>query len=34
MLREYEAPALDPALDEALQAFMAKRKEGLPDGVA
>jgi trimethylamine--corrinoid protein Co-methyltransferase len=34
MLREYEAPALDPALDEALQAFMAKRKEGLPDSVA
>jgi len=34
MLREYEAPALDPALDEALQAFMAKRKEVLPDSVA
>lgn len=34
MLRDYEAPALDPALDEALQTFMAKRKEGLPDGVA
>ncbi len=34
MLRDYEAPALDPALDEALQAFMAKRKEGLPDSVA
>ena len=34
MLCDYEAPALDPALDEALQAFMAKRKVGLPDGVA
>jgi trimethylamine--corrinoid protein Co-methyltransferase len=33
MLREYQAPALDPALDEALQAFMAKRKEKLPDSV-
>lgn len=33
MLREYEAPALDPAIDEALQAFIAKRKEKLPDGV-
>ena len=33
MLRDYEAPALDPGLDEALQAFMAKRKEKLPDGV-
>ena len=29
-----EAPALDPALDEALQAFMAERKEGLADSVA
>ncbi|MEK9924413.1 MAG: trimethylamine methyltransferase family protein, partial [Alphaproteobacteria bacterium] len=27
----YEAPALDPAIDEALQAFIAKRKEELPD---
>ena len=33
-LREYEAPPLDPAIDEALQAFMAKRKETLPDGVS
>lgn len=29
-LRDYEAPALD----EALQAIMAKRKEGPPDSVA
>ena len=34
MLREYEAPPLDPAIDEALQAFIAKRKEKLPDSVA
>lgn len=34
MLRDYEAPALDPGLDEALKAFMAKRKETLPDSVA
>jgi trimethylamine--corrinoid protein Co-methyltransferase len=34
MLRDYEGPALDPGLDEALQAFMAKRKEVLPDSVA
>ena len=33
-LREYEAPPLDPALDEALQAFIAKRKAVLPDSVA
>jgi trimethylamine--corrinoid protein Co-methyltransferase len=34
MLREYQAPALDPAIDEALQAFMARRKEALPDSVS
>jgi trimethylamine--corrinoid protein Co-methyltransferase len=33
-LREYQAPDLDPAIDEALRAFMARRKEVLPDGVA
>jgi trimethylamine---corrinoid protein Co-methyltransferase len=33
MLREYEAPPLDPGIDEALQSFMAKRKEVLPDNV-
>ncbi len=31
MLDAYEAPALDPAIDEALQAFIAKRMEELPD---
>jgi trimethylamine--corrinoid protein Co-methyltransferase len=34
MLREYEAPALDPSIDEALNAFMRKRKETLPDSVS
>jgi trimethylamine---corrinoid protein Co-methyltransferase len=33
-LAEYEAPALDEGVDEALQAFMAKRKETLPDNVS
>jgi trimethylamine--corrinoid protein Co-methyltransferase len=31
MLQDYEAPALDPAIDEALQAFLAKRKAAAPD---
>jgi len=31
MLEEYEAPALDPAIDEALQEFMAKKKAAVPD---
>jgi trimethylamine--corrinoid protein Co-methyltransferase len=31
MLREYEAPPLDPALDEALLAFIAQRKASMPD---
>ena len=30
-LRDYEPPALDPAVDEALQAFIAKRKASMPD---
>jgi trimethylamine--corrinoid protein Co-methyltransferase len=33
ILDEYEAPPLDPGIDEALQAFIAKRKAELPDGV-
>lgn len=32
-LREYEPPPLDPAVDEALQEFIAKRKAVLPDSV-
>ena len=31
MLREYEAPALDPAVDEALRDFVAQRKASMPD---
>src|SRR3954470_8827190 len=31
MLREYEAPPIDPGVDEALQAFIAKRKASMPD---
>jgi len=31
MLAEYEAPPLDPAIDEALQDFMARRKASFPD---
>ena len=30
-LRDYEQPPLDSAIDEALQAFIAKRKDGMPD---
>jgi len=33
LLAAYEPPPLDPAIDEALQAFMARRKEVLPDGI-
>jgi len=31
MLREYEAPALDEGIDEALQEFIVKRKASMPD---
>jgi trimethylamine--corrinoid protein Co-methyltransferase len=31
MLEHYEAPALDPAIDEALQAFIREREALLPD---
>ncbi|MGI9287544.1 MAG: trimethylamine methyltransferase family protein, partial [Pseudomonadales bacterium] len=31
MLNEYEAPPLDPAIDEALCDFVARRKESFPD---
>ena len=33
-LQDYVAPDLDPGIDEALQAFIATRKEVLPDGVS
>jgi trimethylamine--corrinoid protein Co-methyltransferase len=31
MLKNYEAPALDPSIDEALLDFMARRKAESPD---
>jgi trimethylamine--corrinoid protein Co-methyltransferase len=31
MLQEYEAPALDPAIDEALNEYIAKKKAATPD---
>jgi trimethylamine--corrinoid protein Co-methyltransferase len=31
MLRSYEAPPLDLAIDEALQAFMTEKKQSRPD---
>jgi trimethylamine---corrinoid protein Co-methyltransferase len=31
MLNEYEAPAIDPAVDEALLEFIAKKKASFPD---
>jgi trimethylamine--corrinoid protein Co-methyltransferase len=31
MLNEYEAPPIDPGIDEALQEFIAKRKASFPD---
>ena len=34
MLKDYQAPAVNPGIDEALQAFMAKRKEVLPDNAS
>jgi trimethylamine--corrinoid protein Co-methyltransferase len=31
MLADYQAPLLDPAVDEALQDFVARKKSALPD---
>ena len=31
LLADYEAPALDPSIDEALNEFMTKKKEAVPD---
>jgi trimethylamine--corrinoid protein Co-methyltransferase len=31
MLADYQQPYLDPAIDEALKAYIAKRKEEMPD---
>ena len=33
-LQRYEAPPIDPAIDEALNAYMAQKKEALPDAFA
>jgi trimethylamine--corrinoid protein Co-methyltransferase len=30
-LDNYQAPAIDPAIDEALQSFIAGKKEAVPD---
>lgn len=34
MLADYQAPDLDPAIDEALQSFIAEKKAGMPDAFA
>ena len=34
MLADYQAPSLDPAIDEALQAFIQERKDSMPDAFA
>ena len=31
MLADYQAPALDPAIDEALGEFVARKKASMPD---
>jgi len=33
VLQQYQAPPLDPAIDEALLDFIARKKAGLPDAV-
>ena len=33
-LADYQAPALDPAIDEALQAFIREKKDSMPDAFA
>ena len=34
MLAEYEAPPIDPGIDEALKEFIAKKKASMPDAFA
>jgi trimethylamine--corrinoid protein Co-methyltransferase len=34
MLADYQEPPLDPAIDEALLAFIAARKASMPDALA
>ena len=31
LLKDYEAPAIDPAMKEELEAFVARRKADMPD---
>ncbi|HET8726963.1 MAG TPA: trimethylamine methyltransferase family protein, partial [Alphaproteobacteria bacterium] len=31
MLADYQAPGLDPAIDEALEDFIARKKASMPD---
>ncbi|MCY4542221.1 MAG: trimethylamine methyltransferase family protein [Rhodobacteraceae bacterium] len=31
MLGQYEQPPIDPAVDEALLAFISRKKESMPD---
>ena len=33
MLAEYEAPPLDPAIDESLTAFITQKKDSMPDAL-
>ncbi len=33
-LQDYQAPPIDPAIDEALQAFMREKKDSMPDAFA
>ena len=34
MLAEYEAPPIDPGVDEALREYVAKKKASMPDAFA
>lgn len=31
MLHDYQKPAIDPAIEEALQAYVAQKKASMPD---
>lgn len=33
LLKEYQAPQLDPGIEEGLEAFINKRKESMPDSM-
>ena len=34
MLAEYQAPEIDPGVDEALKEYIAKKKASMPDAFA